>query len=73
MLKAQLKGTAAITGFVPVERIPSRVLVETEARRLDGFRLWPSFRDLGLLVKWEFVDNAPPDVHRYQARLSGGL
>ena len=73
VLKAQLKGTAAITGFVPVEQIPSRVLVETEARRLDGFQLWPSFRDLGLLVKWEFVDNAPPDVHRYQARLNGGL
>lgn len=68
VLKAQLTDLAPVTGFIPVAPASTRVLLETSARGAKGWRLWPFPSDPGVLLKWEFVDDAPARYRRYDAR-----
>src|SRR5439155_20540051 len=65
LLKAQLRNREAVTGFVPVDQAPRGVLRETAARRQGAAGLWPSTHDTGVLIKWEFIDEAPPQYRHY--------
>ena len=68
VLKAQLTNTDPVTGFVPFDPTLTRVLLEASARPARDWRFWPSTRDPGVLLKWEFVDEAPSRYRRYDLR-----
>ena len=71
VLKAQLSNATPVTGFVPIEA-PGRVLLEASAREMSASRFWRSNEDVGLLVKWEFVDYPAPRFQGYQSRPPAG-
>ena len=72
VLKAQLTEAAAVTGFVPIAAASKPVLLETIARRTSAPRFSPFARDLGVLIKWEFVDTVPSEYGHYHARSMEG-
>jgi hypothetical protein len=72
VLKAQLTEAGAVTGFVPIVAASKPVLLETIARRTSASRFSPFARDLGVLIKWEFVDKVPSEYGHYHARSMEG-
>jgi hypothetical protein len=65
ILKATLTQASPVTAFVPV-RQADQVLIETSSRYASAFPSGPWTVGPELLVKWEFVNNAPPGFRGYQ-------
>ena len=65
VLKASLTTPAPFTGFVRVGETHGPLLIETSACTHGRPCWWPFTSDSGMLMKWEFVDDAPSSFRGY--------
>ncbi len=65
VLKAQLSTPEPFTGFVRVGETHAALLIETSASPRGRPSWWPFTSDSGVLMKWEFLDDAPSSFRGY--------
>ncbi len=67
VLKASLTSPAPFTGFVRVGDAPGALLIETSACARERPCWWPFTSDSGMLMKWEFLNDAPASFRGYSS------